>query len=63
MDEHREPVGVGQTEGGSAGEKRGLRRVVDHVEDGGDIGQRVEIDGNLVGGAEAGAGGVDQERA
>ena len=61
MDKHGQAVGVGQTEGGRASEEGGLRRIVNHVEDRGRPRERGEVNGHVVRGAQACAGGVDND--
>ena len=64
VDEHGKAVGSGDAEGAGLREERGFGRVVDHVVNAGGTGaggECGEIDGERVGGFEAGAGGVDDE--
>ncbi len=61
MDEHRKAVSVREVEFGGAAEERGLRRIVDHVVNGERTRKRGEVDRRGVGGAESGAGGVDDD--
>lgn len=61
--EHREAVGVREATVGGRAEERGLRWIVDHVEDGGRARQDGEVHGHRVLRAEAGARRVDDDGA
>lgn len=63
VDEHGEAVGVREAAVGGGAEERGLRWIVDHVEDGDRARKSGKVDGYRVFRAEAGARRVDDDGA